>query len=47
LLLLLTLTMYPGGIGQQIAPVREWLLGKRFDRHAGKVKEVQITDVRA
>ena len=28
LLLLLTLTLYPGGMGQQIAPVREWLLGK-------------------
>ena len=47
LLLLLTLTLYPGGLGQQIAPIREWLLGRRFDRHAGKVKEVQITDVRA
>jgi branched-chain amino acid transport system permease protein len=47
LLLLLTLTLYPGGIGQQIAPVRGWLLGRRFDRHAGAVKEVQVTDVRA
>jgi branched-chain amino acid transport system permease protein len=47
LLLLLTLTLYPGGIGQQIAPVRQWLLGRRFDRHAGAVKEVQVTDVRA
>jgi branched-chain amino acid transport system permease protein len=47
LLTLLTLTLYPGGIGQQIAPIREWLRGRRFDRHAGAVKEVQITDVRA
>ncbi|MDQ3294202.1 MAG: branched-chain amino acid ABC transporter permease, partial [Actinomycetota bacterium] len=47
LLLLLTLTLYPGGIGQQVAPVRGWLLGGRFDRHAGAVKEVQVTDVRA
>lgn len=47
LLLLLTLTLYPGGLGQQIAPVREWLLGRRFDRHAGAVKEVQVVDVRA
>ena len=47
LLLLLTLTLYPGGLGQQIAPIREWLLGRRFDIHAGGVKEVQNTDVRA
>ncbi|MGH3361987.1 MAG: branched-chain amino acid ABC transporter permease, partial [Nocardioides sp.] len=47
ILLLLTITMYPGGIGQQIAPVREWLLGRRFDPHAGKVEEVEVSDVRA
>ena len=47
LLLLLTLTMFPGGLGQQIAPLKGWLLGRRFDVHAGAVKEVQITDVRA
>lgn len=47
LLLLLTLTLYPGGIGQQIAPVRGWLLGGRFDVHAGGEKEVQVSDVRA
>lgn len=47
LLLLLTLTLYPGGIGQQIAPVRQWLLGGRFDRHAGQVREVEVDDVRA
>ena len=28
ILLLLTITLYPGGIGQQIAPVRQWLLGR-------------------
>jgi len=47
ILLLLTITLYPGGIGQQIAPVREWLLGRRFDPHAGKVEEVTVNDVRA
>lgn len=47
ILLLLTLRMYPGGIGQQIAPVRQWLLGGPFDRHAGKVTEVEVSDVRA
>jgi branched-chain amino acid transport system permease protein len=47
ILLLLTITMYPGGIGQQIAPVREWLLWRRFDPHAGKVQDVEVTDVRA
>lgn len=46
-LLLLTLTTFPGGIGQQIAPVKMWLLGHRFDMHAGKVNEVEVTDVRA
>ena len=47
LLLILTLTMNPGGIGQQLAPVRDWLRGKRFDIHAGETHEVQVTDVRA
>ncbi len=47
LLLLLTLTLYPGGLGQQIAPIRGWLLGRRFDVHAGGEKEVQVSDVRA
>ncbi len=47
LLLIVTLTMYPGGLGQQLTPVREWLRGKRFDRKAGAVREIQITDVRA
>ncbi|WP_372734234.1 branched-chain amino acid ABC transporter permease [Nocardioides sp.] len=47
ILLLVTITLYPGGIGQQIAPIREWLLGRPFDRHAGKVEEVTVSDVRA
>jgi branched-chain amino acid transport system permease protein len=47
ILLLLTLTLYPGGIGQQIAPIRLWLTGRRFDRHAGAVTEVEVNDVRA
>jgi branched-chain amino acid transport system permease protein len=29
-LLLLTLTLYPGGIGQQLLPVRRWLAGGKF-----------------
>ncbi len=47
ILLLLTITLYPGGIGQQVAPIRLWLTGHRFDRHAGAVNEVEVTDVRA
>lgn len=47
ILLLLTITMYPGGIGQQVAPVQLWLTGHRFDRHAGAVTEVEVNDVRA
>ncbi|MFN2610603.1 MAG: branched-chain amino acid ABC transporter permease [Actinomycetota bacterium] len=33
LLLLLTITRFPGGIGQQIHPITEWLSGKPFPRH--------------
>ncbi len=47
ILLVLTLTLYPGGIGQQIAPIRLWLTGHRFDRHAGSVSDVEVSDVRA
>jgi hypothetical protein len=32
-LLLLTLTLYPGGIGQQLLPVRRWLAGGPFLEH--------------
>ncbi len=47
ILLLLTLTLFPGGIGQQIRPVQAWLRGRRFNRHDRGPKEVQISDVRA
>ncbi|MPY80217.1 MAG: hypothetical protein GEV04_17510 [Actinophytocola sp.] len=47
ILLLLTITRFPGGIGQQIAPLAQWLRGRRFDPHAGKVREVEVSDVRA
>jgi branched-chain amino acid transport system permease protein len=47
LLLLLTLTLFPGGIGQQIRPITQWLLGHRFDPHDRGLREVLVTDVRA
>jgi branched-chain amino acid transport system permease protein len=47
LLLLLTLTLFPGGIGQQIRPVTQWLLGHKFDIHDRGLREVLVTDVRA
>lgn len=47
LLLLLTLTLFPGGIGQQIRPITQWVLGHRFDIHDRGLKEVLVTDVRA
>ena len=47
ILLLLTLTLYPGGIGQQIRPVQKWLRGGPFDLHDRSEKEVQVTDARA
>jgi branched-chain amino acid transport system permease protein len=47
ILLLLTLTLYPGGIGQQIRPIQQWLKGRRFDIHDRGEKEVQVADVRA
>ena len=46
-LALLTLSLFPGGIGQQIRPLSRWLAGRRFDPHDRGLKEVQITDVRA
>ncbi|HEX9824499.1 MAG TPA: branched-chain amino acid ABC transporter permease [Actinomycetota bacterium] len=36
LLLVLTLILYPGGIGQQLLPLRRWLSGGRFLEHRGK-----------
>jgi branched-chain amino acid transport system permease protein len=47
LLLLLTLTVFPGGIGQQIRPITQWVIGKRFDVHDRGLQEVLVTDVRA
>jgi len=47
ILLLVTLTLFPGGIGQQIRPIVGWLRGRRFDLRDRGPKEVQITDVRA
>ena len=46
-LLLLVLTRLPGGIGQLVRPVQHWLKGNPWDWSVGRVKEVQITDVRA
>ncbi len=47
LLLLLTLTVFPGGIGQQIRPITQWLVGHRFDIKDRGLREVLVTDVRA
>ena len=47
LLLLLTITKYPGGIGQQIRPVQRWLRGRRFSLHDTETPEVRVSDVRA
>ncbi len=47
LLLLLTLTVFPGGIGQQIRPITQWMIGKRFDIKDRGLREVLVTDVRA
>ena len=35
-LLVITLIQFPGGIGQQIAPIQNWVKGDRFDLHAQK-----------
>jgi branched-chain amino acid transport system permease protein len=37
LLLLLTITQYPGGIGQQILPIRRWLAGGPLVEHRRQV----------
>jgi len=46
ILLLLTITLFPGGFGQLTNAVGRWLRGGRF-RFVKADKEVQITDVRA
>jgi branched-chain amino acid transport system permease protein len=43
----LTLTLFPGGIGQQIRPFVRWLAGHKFDIHDRGLREVQVTDIRA
>lgn len=35
-LLVVTLIQFPGGIGQQLAPIQNWVRGGRFDLHAIK-----------
>jgi branched-chain amino acid transport system permease protein len=35
-LLMVTLIQFPGGIGQQLAPIQGWVRGGRFDIHAIK-----------
>ena len=35
-LLVLTLIGHPGGIGQQIAPIQNWIRGGKFDLHTAK-----------
>jgi branched-chain amino acid transport system permease protein len=47
LLLLFTLTVHPGGIGQQIRPIQRWLRGGRFSLHGAAETEVKVSDVRA
>jgi branched-chain amino acid transport system permease protein len=46
ILLLLTITLFPGGFGQLTTTVGRWLRGGPF-RFVKAEKEVQITDVRA
>ncbi|MDP9388222.1 MAG: branched-chain amino acid ABC transporter permease, partial [Actinomycetota bacterium] len=46
-LLLLTLTVFPGGIGQLLRPVQRWLAGGRFDAPAVAVGEPPAPDARA
>jgi branched-chain amino acid transport system permease protein len=47
MLLLLTLTRHPGGVGQQIRPVQRWLRGGRFSFKGTHDAEVRVSDVRA
>jgi branched-chain amino acid transport system permease protein len=42
-LLLVTLTMYPGGIGEQLLPVRRWLAGGRLAAHRPSRRSGDIT----
>lgn len=47
LLLLFTLTLHPGGVGQQVRPIQRWLRGGRFSLHGTEDAEVRVSDVRA
>ena len=42
-LLLVTLTMYPGGIGEQLLPIRRWLSGGRLAVHRPSRRSGDIT----
>jgi branched-chain amino acid transport system permease protein len=45
ILLILTLTLYPGGIGQQLLPIRRWLAGGPFRGHRRTTKRRRSTPV--
>lgn len=47
LLLIITLTLHQGGIGEQVTPVLRWLRGGRFSLHGIREQEVTVSDVRA
>lgn len=47
LLLIVTLTLHQGGIGEQVTPVLRWLRGGRFTLHGARQTEVTVSDVRA
>jgi branched-chain amino acid transport system permease protein len=47
LLLLLTLTRHPGGVGEQLRPVQRWLRGGRFSFKDTPDADVRVSDVRA
>ena len=38
-LLVITLIQFPGGIGQQISPIQNWIRGGRFDIHSMHAKQ--------
>lgn len=42
-LLILTLVSFPGGIGQQMKPIINWFMGKRFDLHAIHEQQAHVS----
>ena len=44
ILLLVTLTLYPGGLGQQLLPIRRWLAGGPFIEHKRKHSLAELVD---